>query len=57
MGSYLVKLSNKDMTDSDSRRISRILHTIGDFERISDHAVNIKKAAPGNERKRYFFLK
>ena len=45
LGSYLVKLSNKDMTDSDSRRISRILHTIGDFERISDHAVNIKKAA------------
>lgn len=45
LGSYLVKLSNKDMTDNDSRRISRILHTIGDFERISDHAVNIKKAA------------
>ncbi|MCJ7855859.1 Na/Pi cotransporter family protein [Lachnospiraceae bacterium NSJ-143] len=45
LGTYLVKLSNKDMSDTDSRRISRILHTIGDFERISDHAVNIKKAA------------
>mgnify|MGYP003817751619 CR=1 FL=1 len=41
LGSYLVKLSGTNLSDSDSRQISKLLHTIGNFERISDHAVNI----------------
>lgn len=41
LGSYLVKLSSKDLTYSDSRQISKLLRAIGDFERIGDHAVNI----------------
>ena len=45
LGSYLVKLSNKDLTQKDSRSISVILHCINDFERISDHAVNIIESA------------
>lgn len=45
LGSYLVKLSGHELAYSDSERISELLHTIGDFERISDHAVNILKAA------------
>ncbi len=45
LGSYLVKLSGYDLSDSDSKQISKLLHTIGDFERISDHAVNIVDAA------------
>jgi phosphate:Na+ symporter len=45
LGSYLVKLSGCDLSDADSRQISKLLHTIGDFERISDHAVNIVEAA------------
>lgn len=45
LGSYMVKLSGCDLSDVDSKQISKLLHTIGDFERISDHAVNIMEAA------------
>lgn len=45
MGNYLVKLSSKDLSEKDSHTLSVLLHTIGDFERISDHAVNIVQSA------------
>ncbi len=45
LGSYLVKLSSKNLSEKDSRTISILLHCIGDFERISDHATNIMEAA------------
>ncbi len=45
LGSYLVKLTGKEMTSEQSRKISLFLHTIGDFERIGDHAVNLSKVA------------
>ena len=45
LGSYLVKLSSKELSDSDGNQVSKLLHTIGDFERIGDHAVNLLKAA------------
>ena len=45
IGSYLVRLGNKNLSDKDSHEITRILHSIGDFERISDHSVNILRAA------------
>lgn len=45
LGSYLVKLSSRDLSEKDSRTLSILLHSIGDFERISDHAVNIMDAA------------
>lgn len=45
LGSYLVKLSSKNLSQSDSRTLSMILHCISDFERISDHAINIQKTA------------
>ncbi len=41
LGTYLVKLSAKQLTDSDSAEVSKILKAIGDFERISDHSVNV----------------
>lgn len=41
LGSYLVKLSSKKLSDEDSRTLSVILHCISDMERISDHAANI----------------
>ena len=44
-GTYLVKLSGRSMTMDDSRTVSCLLHSIGDFERISDHAVNILDTA------------
>ena len=52
LGSYLVKLSGYDLSDTDSKQISKLLHTIGDFERISDHAVNVMEAAREIEEKR-----
>ena len=45
LGTYLVKLSSRDLSEKDSHTLSEILHCIGDFERISDHAVNIVEAA------------
>ncbi len=45
LGSYLVKLSSRNLTEKDSRSLSTILHCIGDFERISDHAINIEESA------------
>ena len=41
LGSYLVKLSGLDLTPEDAAETSTMLHVIGDFERISDHAKNI----------------
>lgn len=41
LGSYLVKLSAKNLSNEDSRSLSIILHCISDLERISDHAVNL----------------
>ncbi len=45
LGTYLVKLSSNALSMSDSKEISTLLHTIGDFERLGDHAVNILKSA------------
>ncbi len=45
LGSYLVKLSSKNLSASDSRSMSIILHSISDFERISDHAMDIVRSA------------
>ena len=45
LGTYLVQLSPEKLSDSDSLRVSKILHAIGDFERLGDHAVNLMKAA------------
>lgn len=45
LGSYLVKLSSKNLSEKDSHTLNILLHCIGDFERISDHAVNIMDAA------------
>lgn len=45
IGTYLVKISGKDMTEKESHVLSILLHCIGDFERISDHALNIKESA------------
>ena len=44
LGSYLIKLSSKNLSEKDSCTLSMLLHCIGEFERISDHAVNIMEA-------------
>lgn len=45
LGSYLVKLSGQDLSVHDTNESAVLLSAIGDFERISDHAVNILEAA------------
>ena len=45
LGTYLVRLSNNEQSEEISHRIARMLHSIGDFERIGDHALNICKTA------------
>ena len=51
LGTYLVKLSERDLSVKDSRILSVLLHCIGDFERISDHAVNLKESAQEMQEK------
>lgn len=55
LGTLLVRLSSKALSDADSRNVSKQLHTIGDFERIGDHAVNLWKAAEEMHEKRLQF--
>ena len=45
IGSYILQVASKDLSVTDSAIVSNLLHSIGDLERISDHAVNIKEAA------------
>ncbi len=45
LGTFLVKVSAQELTNEDSNTVSTLLHAIGDFERIGDHAVNIMKTA------------
>ncbi len=44
LGSYLVKLSSRPITEHEGADVTKYLHMIGDFERISDHAVNIMES-------------
>lgn len=45
IGSYLIRLSGRSLTMQDSKSVSCLLHAIGDFERISDHAINVMESA------------
>lgn len=55
IGSYILKISSKDLSENDSKIVSSMLHTIGDLERISDHAVNIVEAAEEMHTKKIKF--
>lgn len=55
LGKYLVQLSSKNLSLKDSLTLSELLHCIGDFERISDHAVNIKETAAEMHQKELRF--
>ena len=57
LGTYLVKISSKSLTDEDSHEVTELLHIIGDFERISDHAVNILESAEEIKEKGLSFSK
>ena len=55
LGTYLVKITQQELTSGQNKEVSKRLHTISDFERISDHAVNISQAAAElfNEKLRF----
>ncbi len=45
LGSYLIKITGKELSDQQNRDVTKFLHAIGDVERISDHAMNIAECA------------
>lgn len=45
LGTYLMQLTGKEMSVMQSMQLSKFLHTISDFERLGDHAVNISQVA------------
>ena len=55
LGSFLVKVSAKELSDEDSRQVSRMLHSIGNLERLGDHAVNLLKVAQEMHEKKISF--
>ena len=55
LGSYLVKISAMSLSDSESQEITKLLHIIGDYERISDHAVNLVESIEELRDKKVFF--
>lgn len=57
LGSYLIKLSSRHLTEKDSQELSVLLHCIGDFERISDHAINLMESAKEMKEKDLQFSK
>lgn len=51
LGTYLIKLSAKQIGEADSAEAAKLLKVIGDFERISDHALNLLEAAEEMQEK------
>ena len=58
LGTYLMQINNHHLAETDSRTLSIILHCITDFERISDHTLNIAQIARTmNDKKEHFSAK
>jgi len=55
LGTYLVQLSTRQLVEKDGNEIGMFLHMIGDFERISDHAVNLTEVAQEMHDKKLAF--
>ncbi len=56
LGTYLTKLSKSQVSEEDSAMVTRLLKAIGDFERISDHAVNVLESVEELREKGIEFL-
>ncbi len=52
---YLVKLSSRNLSEPDSRKLTMLLHSVGDLERISDHAINLVDCAKEMDKKEQHF--
>lgn len=57
LGTYMVKLGGQNLSKNDSLTVSLLLHCIGDFERISDHGMNLMAAAKEMKEKEMEFSK
>jgi len=55
IGTYLVQISSRALSNADSKKSSKLLHTIGDFERLSDHALNIVNVSEELKNKNIVF--
>ena len=55
LGAYLVQVSARDLSSKDSHTVNTLLHSIGNWERISDHALNICDAAREIHEKKISF--
>ena len=55
IGTYLVRITGRELGEKQNKDVSRFLHTVSDFERIGDHAVNLAKAANEISRKHIEF--
>lgn len=57
IGNYLVKIASRDLSTADSEEVTLLLQSIGNFERISDHAVNICESSQELNEKKIEFSK
>ena len=55
LGTFLVKLSSRALSQDDSKKITKMLHTIGNFERLGDHSVNLLKTSREIKEKNIVF--
>ena len=55
LGTYMVKLGRQNLSKNDNHTVSLLLHCIGDFERISDHGMNLMSAAKEMHEKKMVF--
>lgn len=57
LGTYLLRISNNELTETATHNLARMLHSIGDFERIADHSLNICQLAEEMHSKNIVFSK
>lgn len=55
IGNFVVKIGKNSLNISEQAKISELLNSVGDFERLSDHAVNISEAAQEKHEKNIYF--
>lgn len=55
LGTYLMQLTGRSLTSAQTKQVSKFLHTISDFERVGDHAVNLARVANELHEKKISF--
>lgn len=55
IGNFVVKIGRHSLTGKEQAKVSELLNSVGDFERLSDHAVNISEAAQEKHEKNIYF--